>query len=161
MITCKTNLTRHEVQQLRCSLLSYDDKFKEFYVTKDNVRLCIQDGVDVLISRIRKGDKIAYSENFRSVAIVSGISEKMPRKYLKLFAEPGKDLQDILTVLFWEYRDEIYIKLKKYNPLVNFLTSKFGFRFYRPRENNEILLKREKNKYPAPKYTFDKDKELE
>jgi hypothetical protein len=157
MIKFKNSLTDKEVSQLRSSLLCYDDKYGEAYVTKDNVRLSMKDGADVIISRIKKGDIIAFSDEFKSFAIISGVSEKMPRKYLKVFGTDKKDLINVLKVLFWEYREEIYIRLKKYNPLVKFLTQEFYFYFYRPRDNDEIILKKEKNKYPKPKYVFDKD----
>lgn len=115
MITYKNKLSKKEYSEILTSLEDLTDLFGDFYITKENFRYAIKDNPEMLIEYLNKGDKIAFCEN--GLALVLGYSDNAPRKYLKILAKDDKTVLDLLKVLFWNVKDEIYIKIKKNNPI--------------------------------------------
>ena len=138
MIQFKTGLSKKEKIQLNFLVAELTDVYGDFYITKNNLRLFIRENINVLFDCIKKGDKILFDEN--GLALVTGFSDNMPRKYLKILARTPEDSEKYLKVVTWNLKCDLYIKIKKDNPLKNILV-KNGFKFLGGR-GKEVLLMR-------------------
>jgi hypothetical protein len=140
MIEFKTGLSKKEKSEISFLISETTDTYGDFYITKNNLRLFIKDNLDVFFDCIKKGDKIAFDKE--GIAVITGFSDKMPRKYLKILAKDINHVPSLLKVVFWNIKEDLYIKVKKNNPLKDILT-KNGFKFKGGR-GREILLVRQK-----------------
>jgi hypothetical protein len=123
MITFKTGLAKNEVSTVKTLVDEIVDTYSDFYITKNNLRLMIKDNFDVLLDCLKKGDKIAFDDS--GMTVITGYSDKSPRKYLKILVKDIKHVAPLLKILFWNVKErEVYIKLKNNNPLKNYLLSK-------------------------------------
>jgi len=137
MIAIKQNLTKKEKEKLRSLIRDLTDVYKDFYITKNNLRLFIQDNLDLLYECLKKGDQIAFDENL-GIIFVYGFSDNASRKYLKILAKDENSANHLLKVLSWHLKIDLYAKLKKSNPLIKVL-ERNGFKFIKDR-GAEILL---------------------
>lgn len=138
MITFKTGYSKKERQELIGIMSELTDLFGDFYITKNNLRMFIKDNPNLLFDCLKNGDKIAYDE--RGIAIVLGFSDNMPRKYLKILTKDSKALEDLLQIVCWNVTYDLYIKVKKNNPIKDILIQ-YNFEFLGGR-GKEILLVR-------------------
>ena len=138
MITFKTGYSKKERQELIGIMSELTDLFGDFYITKNNLRMFIKDNPNLLFDCLKNGDKIAYDE--RGIAIVLGFSDNMPRKYLKILTKDSKALEDLLQIVCWNVTYDLYIKIKKNNPIKDILIQ-YNFEFLGGR-GKEILLVR-------------------
>ena len=133
MIQFKTGISKKEIPQLQSILADLVDKFGDFYITKNNLRLMILDNFDILCDCLKKGDKIAFDTT--GLVLVTGYSDNSPRKYLKILTKEIKDVDPLLQILFWNLKEkEVYIKVKNNNPLKDYLLSK-----HCKRENGRLV----------------------
>jgi len=140
MITFKTGLSKKEKSQVMGLISEFTDVYGDFYITKNNLRLFIKENINVLFEALQAGDKIAYCEE--GIAVVTGFSDKMPRKYVKLLTKNNDIAEKLLQIISWNLDCDLYIKIKKNNPLKGILV-KNGFQFLGGR-GKEILLIRKK-----------------
>ena len=126
----KSRLTKKEKLQITTMIQEIPDYFGDFYLTKNNLRLFIKDNLSLLFDGLKRGDKIAYNDS--GLAIVTGFSDKNPRKYIKFLVKDDKSANDLLQIL--------YTKLKKRNPLIKVLQTN-NFEWFASR-GKEILLVR-------------------
>ena len=117
------------------------DYFGDFYLTKNNLRLFIKENISLLFEGLKAGDKICYSKD--SIIIVTGFSDKNNRKYIKLLNKNEAAASDLLTMLAWNLKVDLWAKLKVRNPLVKILQEN-GFNYFAPR-GKECLLVRKYN----------------
>lgn len=143
MINFKTGCSKKEQQELSSLILEITDVYGDFYITKNNLRLFIRDNISVLFDCLKKGDKVAWFED--GMAVVTGYSDNMPRKYLKVLAKTEDDAVKLIKIISWKVKDDLYIKIKKNNPLKGSLL-KSGFQFLGGR-GKEILLVKKGDKY--------------
>lgn len=143
MINYKTGCSKKEQQILSSLILEITDLYGDFYITKNNLRLFIRDNINVLFECLKKGDKVAWFEN--GMAIVTGFSDNMPRKYLKILSKTDEDAKKLVKIISWKLDCDLYIKIKKNNPLKGALL-KSGFQFLGGR-GKEILLMKKGEKY--------------
>ena len=131
--------------------------YSDFYITRDNLRLAIKENLNLLFENLEKGDFIIYSEE-EGIVVLTGFSDKSDRKYLKILSNSIEDACKLLKVVNWYIKPELFVKIKKNNPIRKALEMS-GFRFFGDR-GDEILLKREiKRTYAV--YTNKSDKEGE
>ena len=131
---------KKEIPLIESIIRELNDDYRDFYITKNNIRLFIKDNFDVLLKDLKHGDRIAYFNN--GVGLVIGFADKSPRKYVKLLAKTLADADKILTVLTdWNHRNyDLYVKMKRNNPLLKVLKKhKFVFATNR---GKEVLFKR-------------------
>lgn len=169
MITFKTGLAKNEVSYIKSIVDDIVDTYSEFYITKNNLRLMIKDNFDVLLDCLKKGDKIAFDDI--GLAIVTGYSDKSPRKYLKILVKDLKHVDPLLKILFWNVKEkEVYIKLKNNNPLKELLLSRpckrengrllySGFEFVGGRGKESLLRYSAVPYSEPPRKNFSKDKD--
>ena len=138
MIKFKSRLTKKEKEKINGMIQEYPDYHCDFYITKDNLRLFIKENISLLFDGLKRGDKIAYDKS--GLAIVTGFSDKNPRKYIKFLVKNEKTANDLLRVLSWNLSCDLWVKLKRTNPIVLILKEN-GFKFYASR-GKEILLVR-------------------
>ena len=93
----------------------------------------------MLIECLKKGDKIVYSEE-DGVLLVTGWSDKSPRKYIKILATNDRSADRLLKTLLWNINCELWAKIKKNNTVLSILKHN-NFRFIGNR-GKEILLVR-------------------
>jgi len=170
MINFKSSQLSEKEEKIIETLISdISDIYRDFYVTKNNLRLYIRENIHILFDCLKYGDKIVYS-NEDGLAIVTGYSDNSNRKYLKILAKSEKSVERLLKVLLWNVKCDLWIKLKQNNPLINILTSKddykgnnlkFIIKGYRGKE--VLLLKSNKfnkdNSYKGDKDVIDNKNE--
>jgi len=139
MIKFVTQISKKDKKALDSILQEYVDVFSDFYMTKQNLRLFIKDNRHLLFDSLKGGDKIAFSED-DGLAFVTGWSDNMERKYLKILAKDNESANKLLKVLLWNIDTDLYIKIKKNNPILSTL-QKNNFVF-RGNRGKEILLVR-------------------
>ena len=143
MITFKGTLSDKETKQITSLLHDLSDVYGDFYITKNNLRLFIKENQNVLFDALKHGDKIAFDEN--GMAVVCGFSDKADRKYLKILSKDLKQIDNYLKVIAWNLDCDLYVKIKKNNPLKETLEKSY-FRFAGNR-GTEILLYRRARKH--------------
>jgi hypothetical protein len=114
----------------------------DFYLTENNQRLHIR-SFKHLRKLLRNSHDIYYVNTLRNQGIVlvwKGFGGDKSRQYVKLIADQVSTARDLLTVLFWNYNRDVFIKVKKQSMLTPALREK-GFRFVGGR-GSEILLSR-------------------
>lgn len=131
---------KKEIPFVETVINSLVDDYRDFYITKNNIRLFVKDNFDVVLKDLRRGDRIAYCEE--GVGLIVGFADKSPRKYVKVLAKDLHTADKILTVLIdWNNKNlELFAKVKKNNPIIEVLKKhKFKFLVNRGRE---VLFKR-------------------
>lgn len=151
MIIVKNKLSSKEQLKVRELLEKFTDLYGDFYITKENLRLFIKENQDLLFDCLAKGDKIIYGDE--GILIVTGYSDKSPRKYVKIIAQDEESASKLLKVLNWNVDCELWVKVKKRNPLRRVFLAN-NFQFYKSR-GKELLLRRGEN---YDKYNKNKDK---
>lgn len=143
MIQVKNKLSKKDKQTIRCILEEIPDIYNDFYITSDNMRLFIAENSHLLFKNINKGDKIAFDKN--GMAIITGFSDKAPRKYLKVLAKNKQEAYNLVEVLVkWNYNNvKLWAKLKSNNPLINIL-KKNGFKFFGSRGKENLFYREAK-----------------
>jgi len=91
---------------------------------------------------LNKGDKIAYSD--KGIIFITGWSDKANRIYIKVLSEDLNEIEQLLQVVLWNIKCDLWIKIKKNNP-ANQVFQKHGFKFFGSR-GVEILLHKDKVK---------------
>ncbi len=79
------------------------------------------------------------------IVIVTGFSDKNPRKYIKLLVKSEKAASDLLTLLAWNLNVDLWAKLKVRNPLVKILQEN-GFNYFANRGKEVLLVRKYINK---------------
>lgn len=144
MITFKTGLSKKEQTHIRFLLEEISDIYGDFYLTKNNLRLYIKENQNILFDCLKKGDKIAYDDN--GMAIITGFSDKMPRKYIKILAEDNNQAEKLIKVINWNLKCDLFVKIKKNNPLKEVFQAN-GFRFMGGRGKEMLLVRKAKGEY--------------
>ena len=130
----------------KVDILDFINKKNNLYYTKDNKRHSVKTLNDLKtlnkescfaiqkeIAGETKGLLFVWESNYTNAK----------RNYIKVEYTTVADVDDLLMVLNWNFKDEVYIKLDKKSPLINSFRSK-GFKFCHAR-GTEILLYRNKN----------------
>lgn len=134
------------------SLIDECKDFRNFYITKNNVRYPIKDYevIKKIINDCTKYSEILYGyfkeSKLIAIALIIGFREKT-RKYIKILAkeENFKVLDDLVRVLFWNHGQETFAKVKKDSKILIAVLKKNKFKFLGDR-GREVLLKREYQK---------------
>jgi len=121
-----------------------DKRDPDFYLTKDNKRLYINDVKTLkkllqssIVTIVLSDDNVEYC----GIALIwKSTGGNIKRYYVKIIANSPKIADKLITVLSWHFKKELYIKIRKDSHLIPALKSK-GFRFEGGR-GKQILLKR-------------------
>lgn len=139
MIQFGTQISKKQRKSVEAILQEYTDEYRDFYITKSNLRLFIKENEHLLFEALKKGDKISFGSE-DGIIFVTGWSDNSPRKYLKILAKDDKSADRLLKILLWNVKTDLYIKIKKNNPVLSVLQkNSFVFKGSRGRE---ILLTR-------------------
>lgn len=109
------------------SFCSQRDKFSDFYVTKNDKRLFLNNqkiAEKVFNDCLKNGDKsFIYEENneIKGVLLIVGYSDKSDRKYIKILANDEKVMDSLFKMLMWTINTDLYLKIRKDNPILKFL----------------------------------------
>jgi hypothetical protein len=144
MIVFRGQLKRGENSTVTSILEEIPDIYSDFYITKNNLRLFIKENTDLLVECLKKGDKIVYSEEDGAI-FVTGWSDKSPRKYVKILSKNERSADRLLKALLWNIDCELWIKIKKNNPILSIL-KRNNFRFIGNRGKEILLVRKPLNK---------------
>lgn len=144
MFKIKNRLNKEEKSDIRMILQEIKDIYRDFYITKNNLRLFIQENSDLLFDNLNKGDKIIYSEK-EGIILAVGWSDKASRKYIKILAKNKTSADKLIKNLIWNLEEDLWAKIKKNNPL-NKILQKNGFKFVGNRGREILLCKKYKEK---------------
>lgn len=166
------------------------DKFKDFYITKDNQRLFLNDHKvcrRVFNDCLKRGDQCLIKEEkdtIKGLLMVNGYADKFSRKYMKVYTHNNEMSDHLIRSITQDFPSDLYIKVKNNNPITEVLigtrvynlifkqNSKsdffgYGFRLLGRRgyQGKELLLCRKYNKKydysKKPKYVKEGDQEWE
>ncbi|MHA1787850.1 MAG: hypothetical protein ACTSXT_01355 [Candidatus Helarchaeota archaeon] len=112
-----------KVREILSNLIDF---YGDFYITKNNIRLSIRDNLHILFNDLNKGNKIIFNQNV--VGVITGFADKTNRKYLKLIYNDVNKVGKILKILNWNFSEDLYIKIKKKNPIQKVLLYN-GYKF--------------------------------
>jgi hypothetical protein len=147
-------LSKQEQRFVKNALENNVDLYSDFYVTKDNIRIGIRENSDILFKYLGKGDVIAYEENNENgLALVTGWSDRSPRKYVKILTKDEHLASNLLKIINWNATIDLYAKLKKNNPLIK-VFNRNGYSFKGDR-GSEILLMRQYVYHPQKEFSKD------
>lgn len=117
----------------------------DFYLTRDNKRLYIES--TKLLETLLKSSITAYVSEGEDgdydglILAWKSSGGNIKRYYIKIVADSPRIADRLLTVLYWNFHKELYIKINKRSPLLNTFRAK-GFKFEGGR-GKQLLLKRD------------------
>jgi len=141
MIILKQTPARKEHSKIEAILEDNIDLYGDFYFTHDNIRISIRDNIDVLYRCLRKGDIVIYNENEKGIAIITGYSDKAERKYVKILAKDEENVDDLLKIIQWNIRRDLYVKIKKNSKFLKCFQRNY-YKFLGDRGNEVLLFKK-------------------
>lgn len=133
-------LSKKEEIIILTHLEEIEDAFRDFYITKNNLRLFLKDNPELLSESLKAGDKLVYGDE-EGLIFITGWSDNSPRKYVKILAIDGNSADRLLKAMAWEIKTDLYIKIKKNNPLLAIL-KKNNYRFIGDRGLEVLLCKK-------------------
>ena len=139
MLICKEGVSKKEKRLIENILYDNVDLFGDFYSTKENIRISLRDNPEVLFDYLKKGSKIVY-ELDRENGLALILREKGFRPYVKILCKDEHLASNLLKIINWNVKCDIYVKIKKNNPLLKvFQRNQYAFCGNR---GSEILLVR-------------------
>jgi len=128
-------------------VLNCKDVYQDFYITSNKERKFLTDLK--LIEKILKHHIVIgiFDGNLKALLII--YKEKGFRAYVKILSEKRDYVYDLLSFLLWNYNKlELYIKLKKENPISRIIQyRKYGFKFCGSRGREILLIRNKEKKY--------------
>ena len=101
------------------------DRFQDFYITRDNQRIFLND--EYLIGKLLDKQEVysIYDKGIKGLMIV--YKEKGYRPYIKILTESRSAESSLIKYLMMNFSEQdLYIKVKKENPLAKYIRY-FGF----------------------------------
>ena len=142
MLTYRTGKLNKKDEQLIKSLLEeIPDLFRDFYITKSNVRYFLRENSQLLFNALKNGDKVIFGEE--GIVFLTGWSDHSKRNYIKILSKNEKSISNLLKVVNWHVKGELWAKVKKNNPLYNVLKCN-KFIFVGSRGKEILLVKKER-----------------
>jgi len=138
-----SRLSKKDYNTINLSMSEIADDFREFFVTRNNKQLFLQSNPELLMNNVAKGDYLIYDTEENGVLLVTGYSDNYNRKYVKILAKSNAIIYNLLKMLLWNTKEDLYIKINKRNPIIK-IFQEFGFIFLGGR-GKLILLKRSKD----------------
>lgn len=114
------------------------DYYSDFYITKNNLRLFLKDNLSLFFDSLKQGDKIAY--NKEGIIFVTGFADKANRKYIKFLVKNNQIADNLLKIINWNLKVDLWCKIKKNNPLLDILKNN-GFNFFADRGKECLIYK--------------------
>jgi hypothetical protein len=118
-------LTKRNMMDVYEFVQRVKDRYQDFYVTHENQRLFLTNFK--FINKLLDKQEIygIYDKGFKGLMII--FKEKGFRPYVKLLTETRKAESSLIKYLMMNFSEQdLYIKLKKENPLAKFIKY-FGF----------------------------------
>lgn len=140
----------------------YNDKFKDFYFTKDRERKYFTklENSKEYLKMTKKGEVCLYDVDY-GIILTWGMTDKRFRTYLKLAFNSLKQIKQLIRAFLWKYGNkDLYIKIKINNSLRHILPE-IGFIEIKGERGNDVLFYRKaKSLSKIDKYILE-EKELE
>src|SRR3989304_1449703 len=154
MYIIKQGLNKKEKQQIKYILYDIVDLYGDFYSTRENIRISLRDNADELFDYLKKGSKIVY-ELDKETGLALILKEKGFRTYIKILTKDEKTTSNLLKMINWNIKENIFVKLHKNNNLIK-IFQRNGYSFQGNR-GSEVLLSR--TYVPRPESRNTKDEE--
>ncbi len=142
MIVSNTGLTNKEKSEVEKTLSKLIDLYRDFYLTKNNIRFFIKENIETLFDCLKAGDKIAFDAN--GVIVITGFSDKANRKYVKILAEDNAVAKRLLKIISDNLEIDLYTKIKRNNPIQEMLLEN-GFKVVAGRGKEFLLVRKVKS----------------
>jgi len=142
---------KREIDGMICEI---SDIYKDFYVTKNNLRLFLNDNLHLLHNGLKKGDIIVW-EDGGGLIFINGFSEKASRKYIKVLAKDCQECDRLLKVVSHNVDTCLYAKVKKNSPIRKTL-ERNGFGFAGDRGKEILLVRKHSFGYDDPRIELGK-----
>jgi len=116
----------------------------DFYITENNLRKYV-DSVESLIFFLKNSVSVYVSEDedYNGIVMVwKSLGGETERFYVKLVAANNSIAEKLLTILSWDFKKELFVKINKHSRVLNAFKNK-GFRFQAGR-GKQLLLRKEK-----------------
>lgn len=126
---------KHNIDVLEL-IYKIGDKYKDFYITVNKERKYNFTFSDVNYLLNRYNCYGLFDNELKGILII--YKEKGFRSYLKILADNNVIVDKLIKYLMWHNKEELFVKLKKLNPIVNVLR-KYRFSFLGDR-GSEVLL---------------------
>jgi hypothetical protein len=117
------------------------DVWEDFYITTNKSRIFLKD-LKFIEKILKYQDVVGLEESGELKAILLIYREATFRPYVKILSQKTDYIYDLMKYLNWNFNCELFIKVKKTNP-VSKIAQKFFFNFIGDR-GQEILLVRQK-----------------
>jgi hypothetical protein len=121
------------------------NKEEDFYLTENNQRIYVET-IKQLKKLIKDSTHVYYETNDCEIngliLVWKSKGGDLVRNYVKVSAKNPIEAEKLLTLLLWNFKNELYVKLRKGSPLINVFRGK-GFHFEGGR-GSQVLLKKEK-----------------
>lgn len=129
-----------------------NNKNSDFYITENNIRCFVND--EKSLRKFLKSSKVVYVKeeagDIKGIILIwTSLGNDIKRYFVKLNAVSDKIARNLITVLLWNYYDDLYIKIHKDSSYVKILKEK-GFNFKGDR-GKEILLQKYRTNKPIIK----------
>ena len=140
---------------------TYNDNYMDFYFTFDKERVFLKSNLK-LVEKILKYQEVYGIVNKDVEALMIVYKEKGFRPYVKILGEE-KYNKDLIKYLKWNFKDELFIKIKERNPLlkelVNTIRNNGSIKYFGKKgfvviglRGKEILIKKNKQITKEIKY---------
>lgn len=121
---------------------------KEFYITENNQRIFVNNEKNLNIL-LKNSHHIYYEENELKTGVVliwKSYGGDKTRQYVKLIATDHETAKNLITILLWNYENDLFVKLKKDSKFISAFREK-GFKFAGGRGTEILMIK---TKYEKP-----------
>ena len=138
-----TKFDKHKKEEYDFILDFLKNNFNyDFYITHNNVRNYISDmsNLKMFLKECKNVFVLQEDENFKGLISIWESTSDFQRNYIKINALNKDACNKLLTVLLWNTKKDLYIKLRKDSNYIEVFKNK-GFKFQGGR-GCQILLKR-------------------
>jgi len=115
---------------------------ENFYLTENNNRIFINNEA-TLKTLLKNSHHIYYEEDEERTGVVlvwKSVGGDKTRQYIKLVATDNETAKNLLTILLWNYENDLFVKLKKESKLISAFKEK-GFKFAGGRGTEILMIK--------------------
>jgi len=144
MIKFTQKITKEEKSILINLIDNITDLYGDMYITRNNLRLMIKANKDLFFECLNKGDKIVWEKD-KGMLFITGFSDNAKRIYVKPLCNDMELADQLIKYLDWKLPEyDLWIKIKKINPIRKVLLKKRNHYNYIASRGKEILLCRPK-----------------
>lgn len=134
-----------------------EDIYSEFFITENQTRLFLKSNWNLITKILKYHETYAVDDKgLKGIMII--FREKNFRPYVKILTEKIDYAYDLLNFLGWNKKEELFIKIKKANPISKILQKRWKFMGDR---GKEFLFVKKQNPIQEKKHEYNNIKSKE